>query len=198
MRQTDVATLKLLGGHVALDFTNTVDSRGTRYGPDVLRCYDDLLDWGVRLKLLDAAEATELRALPARQGEAALARAKTLRETIYRIFAAPSGADPADLERLQQVVRAAQANRRLVPGDDGYRWRWMAAGPDTVAHRVALLAVELLTSAALGRVHVCPGENCAWLFLDASRAGRRLWCSEETCGRRDRIRRWRAAQRDKA
>jgi predicted RNA-binding Zn ribbon-like protein len=198
MRQTDVATLKLLGGHAALDFANTVDSRGTRYGPDVLRCYGDLLDWAVRLKLLDAAEAAELRALPARQGEAALARAKALREAIYRIFAAPSGADPADLERLQQAVRAAQASRRLVPGDDSYRWRWMAADPDTVAHRVALPAVDLLTSAALGRVHVCPGENCAWLFLDASRAGRRLWCSEETCGRRDRIRRWRAAQRDKA
>jgi predicted RNA-binding Zn ribbon-like protein len=34
----------------------------------------------------------------------------------------------------------------------------------------------------LGRVHLCPGEDCAWLFLDASRSGRRLWCSEETCG----------------
>jgi predicted RNA-binding Zn ribbon-like protein len=198
MGQTDVTTLKLLGGHVALDFTNTVDSRGLRYGPDVLRRYGDLLDWAVRLKLLDVAEAAELHDVPAERGKAALDRAKTLREAIYRIFAAPASADPADLGLLEQEVRAAQATRRLVPGDGSYAWRWVAVDPDAVTHRVALLAADLLTSTALGRVHVCPGENCAWLFLDTSRAGRRLWCSEETCGRRDRIRRWRAAQRGKA
>jgi len=198
MRQTDVATLKLLGGHVALDFANTVDSRGLRYGPDVLRCYDDLLDWAVRLELLDAAEAAELRGTPAEQGRAALDRAKTLREATYRIFAAPASADLADLALLEQEVRAAQATRRLLLSDGGYTWRWAAADADAVTHRVAFLAADLLTSPALDRIHVCPGDNCAWLFLDTSRAGRRLWCSEETCGRRDRIRRWRAAQRDKA
>lgn len=198
MGQTDVSTLKLLGGHPALDFANTVDSRGVRYGPDVLRGYGDLLDWGMRLKVLDAAEATKLRDLPTKRGEVALNRAKALREAIYRIFAAPASADPADLGLLQREVRAAHAKRRLVPHHDGYTWRWVADDPDAVTHRVALLSIDLLTSVALGRVRVCPGENCAWLFLDASRAGRRLWCSEETCGRRDRVRRWRATQRDKA
>lgn len=198
MTQVDVSTLKLLGGHAALDFTNTVDSRGARYGPDVLQSYGDLLDWGVRLKVLDAAEATALRGLSAKRGEVALTRAKALREALYRIFAAPVSADPADLDTLRHEVRLAQATRVLVPGNGHYAWRWVDADPDAVTHRVALVAVDLLTSPSLGRVHVCPGENCAWLFLDTSRAGRRLWCSEETCGRRDRIRRWRAMQRDKA
>ncbi len=198
MGQTDVSTLKLLGGHVALDFTNTVNSRGFRYGPDVLRRYGGLLDWGVRLKVLDAVEVAQLRNLPAKRGEAALDRAKAFREALYRLFAAPLSADPADLDLLQREGRAAQASRLLVPGDDYYTWRWGAADPDAVTHRVALLAIDLLTSPALGRVHVCPGENCAWLFLDTSRSGRRLWCSEETCGRRDRIRRWRAARRGRA
>jgi predicted RNA-binding Zn ribbon-like protein len=198
MTQVEVSTLKLLGGHAALDFINTVDSRGARYGPDVLRTYGDLLDWGVRLKVLDVAEAMALRDLSAERGEVALIRAKALREALYRIFAAPVSADPADLDILRREVRSAQATRVLVPGNDHYAWRWVDAGPDAITHRVALVAVDLLTSPSLGRVHVCPGENCAWLFLDTSRAGRRLWCSEETCGRRDRIRRWRAAQRDKA
>jgi hypothetical protein len=35
--------------------------------------------------------------------------------------------------------------------------------------------------------------GAAWLFLDASRSRRRL-CSEETCGSRHRVRRWRSRQ----
>jgi predicted RNA-binding Zn ribbon-like protein len=198
MKQATVWTLKLFGGHPALDFTNTVNSRGARYGPDVLRCYADLLDWGMRLSVLDAAEAEALRGLPAKRGEAALACAKALREALYRIFATRPSADLADLDLLQREVRAAQEARTLVPDAGGYAWRWRANDPDTVTHRIALIAAELLTSPALDRVHVCPGADCAWLFLDSSRAGRRRWCSEETCGTRNRVRRWRARQREDA
>ncbi len=60
-------------------------------------------------------------------------------------------------------------------------------------------------SAALGRakearellyvrraVRECLGVNCGWLFLDRSRGGRRRWCSDETCGTRSRVERFRA------
>jgi predicted RNA-binding Zn ribbon-like protein len=198
MKQLTVATLKLFGDHPALDFTNTVNSRGERFGPDVLQSYGDLLDWGMRLSLLDAAEVGVLRGLPAEQGKAALGRAKVLREALYRIFATRPLADPLDLDLLQSEVRAAQGARMLLPDAGGYAWRWRPADPDTVTHRIALVAADLLTSSALDRVHVCPGENCAWLFLDNSRAGRRLWCSEETCGTRSRVRRWRAHRRKNA
>jgi predicted RNA-binding Zn ribbon-like protein len=195
MKQVAVGTLKLFGGHPALDFANTVDSRGERFGPDVLQSFGDLLDWGMRLSVLDAMEAEVLRGLAARRGEAALARAKALREALYRIFATRPSAESADLDLLQREVCAAQKARELVPTADEYAWRWRADDPDTVAHRIAIVAADLLTSPTLDRVHVCPGENCAWLFLDKSRSGRRLWCSEETCGMRNRVRRWRTRQR---
>ena len=86
----------------------------------------------------------------------------------------------------------------LVLDADGYAWRWRVGDPDAVTHRIACAAADLLTSPARGRVHVCPGENCAWLFLDTSRSGRRLWCSEETCGTRNRVRRWREHRRREA
>ena len=203
MKQLTVATLKLFGDHSALDFTNTVDSRGERFGPDVLQSYDDLLDWGSLSLAIIAADperakvpvSVPLRGLPAERGKAVLARAKVLREALYRIFATRPSADPLDLDLLQSEVRAAQEARMLLPHADGYAWRWRADDPDTVTHRIALVAADLLTSSALDRVHICPGENCAWLFLDNSRAGRRLWCSEETCGMRSRVRRWRAHRR---
>lgn len=196
MTQATVATLKLFGGHWALDFTNTVETRGPRCGPDVLRHYGDLLDWGARLGVMEAAEAAALRGVARQRGDAALARAKALREAIYRIFAAPLSADPADIDRLQRAVCAAQARRTLVSDANGYAWRWREGDADTITHRIASAAADLLTSLALRRVHVCPGENCAWLFLDASRSGRRIWCSEETCGTRNRVRRWRGRRRE--
>ena len=192
MSLVTVGTIKLFGGHPVLDFTNTVNSRGDDFGPDVLTGFRDLVHWGMRIGIIDAATETELRNLKANQGEAALSHAKALREALYRIFAAQPSAAAVDLDLLQQDVLAAQTTRVLVPQVGGFTWRWRSGDPDTITHRIAFAAADLLTSSALSRVHVCPGENCAWLFLDTSRSGRRLWCSEETCGTRNRVRRWRS------
>jgi predicted RNA-binding Zn ribbon-like protein len=187
-----VATLKLFGGHPALDFTNTVNSRGSRYDPDVLRSYGDLLDWSLRLKVLNTPEAELLRGLPADQGKSALRRAKNLREGLYRIFSSGLSADPDDLHLLQREVLAAHQARTLEADSKRFGWRWRIKDPDTITHRISLAAADLLLSPSFSRVRVCPGENCAWLFVDNSRSGRRIWCSEETCGTRNRVRRWRA------
>ena len=54
----------------------------------------------------------------------------------------------------------------------------------------AVDAVALLAdAAALARLRRCPGRNCGWLFLDTS--GRRRWCSMQTCGSREKMRRLR-------
>ncbi len=56
--------------------------------------------------------------------------------------------------------------------------------------KIALSAVALLTTPRdLGRLKLCPGDRCAWLFLDESRNGRRRWCAMETCGNRAKARR---------
>ena len=195
MKPITVATLKLLGGHWALDFTNTINSRGVPFGPDLLQCYEDLIDWGLRVGVLDGPEAAVLRRVPAPRGKAALARAKSLREAIYRIMAAPLAAAADDLDLLQREAGAAQQARLLEVDGDHYAWRWRSGDPDSVTTRIALAATDLLTGPALARVHVCPGDACAWLFLDKSRSGRRIWCSEEGCGTRNRVRRWRAQVR---
>ncbi|MBN8926011.1 MAG: hypothetical protein BGO51_10735 [Rhodospirillales bacterium 69-11] len=212
MKQVTVATLKLCGGHPALDFTNTVHARGPRFGPDVLRDDDDLLRWSVRIGLLDATEVEGVRRIQvaegvrrtpavegvprmqAAEGRSVLERAKTLREALHRIFATPGLPAADDLDLLSRTACAAQQSRVLVRVADGYAWRWRDGDPDTVAHRIALAAADLLTSPRVGRVRVCAGENCGWLFLDTSRSGRRVWCSEETCGTRTRVRRWRSKE----
>lgn len=199
MDHPTVTTIQLFGGHLALDFTNTIDSRGERVGPDVLVRYGDLLAWGMRVGVLAAEAGDALARVSPQRGRAALARAKALREALYRLFAASGMAGPADLAVLEREIQSAQRARMLVRhAEGGYEWRWDPTDPHTITHQVAFAAGELLTAPERARVRVCPGVNCGWLFLDTSRTGRRLWCSEETCGRRNRIRRWRGRKRAEA
>src|ERR687898_229480 len=53
----------------------------------------------------------------------------------------------------------------------------------------------LLTSPKLGRVKLCAGEGCGWVFLDESRNGSRRWCDSRDCGNRERVRRHLARKR---
>jgi predicted RNA-binding Zn ribbon-like protein len=110
---------------------------------------------------------------------------------LYRTFVRRGSPDQADLDLLTHEVAAAQTTRTLHADGGHYAWHWPTDNPDNLAHRLAISAADLLTAPALERVRVCPGDNCAWLFLDTSRAGRRVWCSEQTCGTRNRVRRWR-------
>jgi len=93
----------------------------------------------------------------------------------------------------EEIVRAAGVTR----GALYHQFRDKADLFAAVAEEVeAGIAKRIAGAAGVEADPVDALRSGAWLFLDASRSGRRLWCSEETCGRRDRIRRWRAARRD--
>lgn len=193
--------MRIVGGHPGLDLANTVDCRHGRFGPDLLAAYDDLLEWAERVGLLGAEAAARLRGRAdesPEEAEAALARTKALRETIYRVFSAvAAGGEPSapDLGAIEGEARRASASRRLTRTDAGYAWVWPDEGFDAVARRLAHEAAELLTDPRLGRVKECSGRNCGWLFLDTSRNGLRRWCSEESCGTPARVARHRSKAR---
>lgn len=50
-----------------------------------------------------------------------------------------------------------------------------------LAH-IAREGIALLTGPLRGRVRECAAEDCQLLFIDASRPGRRQWCSMARCG----------------
>ncbi|ASR37819.1 hypothetical protein BAY61_25620 [Prauserella marina] len=61
----------------------------------------------------------------------------------------------------------------------------------TVAHD----AVDLLAGPFADRLRECAAPDCAFLFVDVSRPGRRRWCAAERCGNRQHVREYRARQR---
>jgi predicted RNA-binding Zn ribbon-like protein len=201
-RQKTIDDISLLGGHPALDFVNTVDSRGERWGPEFLNSYSDLVTWARRVDVIDDEEQRTLLSLATRspcEAERELIRARELRETLHRIFLTEAYDEPVserDLELLNEVARHAQKQRSLAIVDDTIKWRHAPADNlDAVAIRVSWLAANLLTSRRDRRpIRACEGPNCAWLFLDHSRNGHRRWCSDRTCGSHARVRKFRAVR----
>jgi predicted RNA-binding Zn ribbon-like protein len=195
----DIATIPLRGGHPALDFVNTVDAWRDRWGPDFLGHYEDLVAWAERRGLIERKLADVLRAESTRApavAEVALLKAKTLRGTLRSLFlseTAGHAADAADAKALNSILQQAGQHRELRQEADSFIWDWRdEINLETITNRVALAAAEFLAARLHRRnVRECHGANCGWLFLDTSRAGRRLWCSEESCGTSMRVRRFR-------
>jgi predicted RNA-binding Zn ribbon-like protein len=185
-----VSTVPLEGGHLALDFVNTVG--GLRDVPpspaeELLDTYEDVAVWCARLGVIGEREAASLRTT-ARRDERAARRARRraieLREVIDAVFRPLSdGQDPPEqvLERLRDEERAALAEARLVRSGETMEWSWPAPEQLTDPLRpIVHAAVELLTEGPLDRLKTCG--NCRWLFLDQSRNHSRRWCSMDECG----------------
>jgi predicted RNA-binding Zn ribbon-like protein len=195
----------LRGGVLCLDFVNTVGWRLADHPREYLRSYEDLLEWAGQAGLLAPEEREELSrraTLDPEGAREALSRALTLREAIHRVVSADIAGEPQDegdlegaLSALNGELSVALSRLRVVPSGVAYRWGWDRCGDDGGARLdgplwpVARSAAGLLTSAKLGRVKVCAGEGCGWVFLDESRNGSRKWCDSRDCGNRERVRR---------
>jgi len=200
--QKTINDISLLGGHLALDFVNTVDSRGERWGPELLKSYHDLATWARRLGVIGEQEYAVLLAKATKspaQAQKELLHARDLREALYRIFLTESYATSSgeeDLALLNKVVQRLQAQRTLTSTAGMIEWRYLTGEHlDAIANRVGWSAAELLTSRHERRpIRACQGPNCGWLFLDQSRNGHRRWCSDKTCGSHARVRKFRAVR----
>jgi predicted RNA-binding Zn ribbon-like protein len=152
---------RLVGGDVALDLVNTLDSEhpaGDHLGTDA-----DVAQWLGHVGLGGTARLADAR------------RARAAIEAALRPLA--DGGEP-DPEALARLYARAVARARLRAG--GFVW----ASP---VDAIVASATELLTHGPVERLKTCG--NCEWLFLDLSRNGSRRWCSMEGCGTDVKIRR---------
>ncbi len=193
---------KFRGGVLCLDFVNTLAWRFTDHPVEYLLSYENLLTWGRQADLLVPDETKALSGRAATDPEEAramLSRALALREAIHGVFSAAiagKAQDEGALSALNRELSGALSRLRVVPADGGsYIWAWDRGGEEgggppleRPLWPVARSAAELLTSSKLGRVKVCAGEGCGWMFLDQSRNASRRWCDSRDCGNRERVR----------
>ncbi|MEV4034435.1 CGNR zinc finger domain-containing protein [Streptomyces umbrinus] len=152
---------------------------------EVLHEPADLVRWVERSRLPGGLEVTVT------EGE--LAQIRALRGAVFllaadRVHGRPLQARPLD------VVNAAAAGAPLaarVEADGARGWAPGATGARLLS-TIARDAVELFTGPYAERIRECGSHNCALLFVDTSRPGRRRWCAMEHCGNRQKARTHRA------
>jgi predicted RNA-binding Zn ribbon-like protein len=186
------------GGHLCLDFVNTMDRMTHRPWVDRVRGYSDLLDWSTAAGTLPGGSQGLARAARARGGEAetVLARARELREALFRIFSAQVAGEPPagqDLALLNVELARALSHCRIEARGAGFAWSWDAedAELDRILWPIARSAAELLTSSERELVKRCASDTCLWLFLDRTKNHARRWCDMKVCGNRAKVRRHR-------
>lgn len=195
---------KFVGGRVCLDFTNSVGGRKNidngdyTIVSDKFQKYNDLVDWGKAIGILNESTVKKLTRFASQNEKAAdkvLKRSITLRESLYRIFkdvikhAKPSN---KDVEVLNKECAIAYERQRLVYSSGKFDLGFKEDDePDRMLWSVALSGKDLLLSDQLHRLKQCHGENCGWLFLDTSKNKSRQWCDMKDCGNIAKVRRYR-------
>jgi len=210
--QCDVPEAKkfrFVAGNLSLNFTNTVGGKRGAIARENLHTYGVVVSWGLQAGLLDDALArTLVKEAEGRPTEAAsvLNRAIELREAIYRIFFAfVENGSPSleDIQVLNRELASGLSRLRVTTAKERghFEWDWAKdeKSLDQVLGPIARSAAELLTSHhAAHQVRQCGGDNCGWLFLDASKNHSRHWCDMRDCGNRAKVRRHRLRQRREA
>jgi predicted RNA-binding Zn ribbon-like protein len=190
----------LSGGHLALDFVNTVGGMRPHRAREYLSGYGDLVAFAVQTGAMSSEQAARVAEEAGRrpaEAQVALDEARAIREALHRVFMARVQQErpaAADLALLNAALGRALSHRRLSSGEGccALGWDGMVA-LDAPWWPVVAAAADLLASAdELSRVRVCgmsEAGECGWLFLDRTKARTRRWCSMQDCGNRAKARR---------
>jgi predicted RNA-binding Zn ribbon-like protein len=190
-----VASLRLVGGRLCLDFANSTDWDGLQPVEDALLTFEDAIDWALHVGLLHRRTAEELRVRAAsepKQAADVVDDLKDWRRTIYVLFDELIGkgtASQASLDAANRLLLQTASAARLVQSAAGIACE--PADRDLAAWLFGPIAWslgDLLISGDLARVRRCPAKSCGWLFFDESRSGKRRWCSMDLCGNRAKSR----------
>jgi predicted RNA-binding Zn ribbon-like protein len=85
--------------------------------------------------------------------------------------------------KRQALQRQNGLQLQFVPAAAG--WKWILA-------EIARSFVETIAGGESARIKICRNDDCRWVFYDQTKAKTRLWCSSQSCGNRERVRRARA------
>ncbi len=183
----------------SLDFLNT-DELDEGTWVETLPTLGDAAAWLVGHDLLYPDEAAPLGRLDEARQRDLLAHLRDVRTAIRDVVEALVAGGPASdsaiaavngLMRTRTLVELAQVDGSLVA-----RHRHVGDALEGALARLAEPVVDAVASGDTGRFRICANDDCRWVFEDASRTGRRRWCSMASCGNRAKAARHRARRRD--
>jgi predicted RNA-binding Zn ribbon-like protein len=172
-------------GRRCLDFVATIGERWRRSFERLLGP-EDLARWLV--------ESGMLQERP-RVSERELESGRSLREAINRLARPGVVPEPGDrLELNRWAAHPPLASQLTAQG----QLVWVSERPVEAAFAtIARDGIDLLTGPLAGRIRECAAPDCALLFVDSSRPGRRRWCAGEACGNRTRTKAYRQRRKER-
>ena len=190
------ATLDLVGGSLALDFTNTSSGRGSPTHQEHLRDFETLVQWAEHARVATPLNCLVMREQAARHPErvaAVFTRALAVRELIWRIggaLAERREITDALRDELVAVHARSLAFAEIKSRDQAFIWAWDPRRDVEAAilGPITLSALSLLMEKDLSRTKRCEGKECGWLFFDATKNKSRRWCEMRVCGNRAKVR----------
>ena len=127
---------------------------------------------------------------------APLAGLKALRaalRTSCQALAAGKSIPPAALRVLNQALNIT-GKRQLFQRQNGLQIEFVSAasGWDVILAEIARSFADTIHSGESARIKICRNTDCRWVFYDRTKGKTRCWCSDKSCGNRERVRRARA------
>lgn len=173
-------------GRLCLDFVATVGERWRR-SFERLITEEDLARWIVETGMVQTAPAVS-------SGQ--LAAGRVLREAVNRLARPGVDPEPGDRDVVNRWARRAPVAPQLTTEGELV---WVTARPvEAMFAAIARDSVDLLSGPQASRIRECSAPDCALLFVDTSRPGRRRWCSTEGCGNRTRTKAYRQRRKERA
>lgn len=121
-----------------------------------------------------------------------------LRPLLERVATSGGRVTEDELKPLRSRLDAVGWRRfvTLTPAGTVLGTRPDAAGIAAVVAEIAASAARLLGEIDPRRIKICSNHLCAWMFVDETKGNVRRWCNDASCGRLDRVRRFRRKERE--
>lgn len=180
-----------IGGHPDLDLANAVFNRRTPAADnELLQTARDIGNWLKASGVAGKRGSSTVAAIPDQQFVDTIHMVREASAQLLGSIAAHTTPPAGALSFLFATAAGGLAGDGIKldgcrPRPTPARWR----DPATVAAVLATLSIDGFFTLPRERVRRCP--RCGWLFVDASRGGKRRWCSMQVCGNREKVSRHR-------
>jgi predicted RNA-binding Zn ribbon-like protein len=185
--------LDFIGGHLAIDFVNTVRVVDGEV-MDTLQSDGDVKVW---LGLAEVPVAPRPAPWPA---GTLLEAARRLREATLKAIEAKKAGRCPSLNVINSFLESASHGRLIASTESGLEFRRVYHGetPEEYLLPVTEAVAELLAEGDFDLVRRCAGERCVLWFYDRTKGHGRRYCTSAGCGNRAKVAAFRSRTRERA
>ena len=195
MENTYVGTF--VGGHPALDFTNSVSDSDKSRKKSRIGDWDQFKSWAHAANVFPEGDLKRIDTVTSSaKHQSILDEVHNLREATYNMLSSIVSGDAPSPEHQALVeahIKLAINNGVLCHWGNTYEWTITIDHPDWIIGTLALSIESLTRSPDFRKLRECG--RCSWLFLDTGRGKGRKWCDMRKCGNRSKSQSFRNRQK---